>query len=108
MPLYNVHLFPVVQAKVQNVEAETPEAAVRKARDQYLELAEDWGWTLLSWDRDEEETGLTEVVAVPEFVYYQFDVVGDEEYLESAWFLDEAHREQVGASDWQTLPEEDQ
>jgi hypothetical protein len=68
---YNVHMYAVVRVRVNDVEADSPVEAIRKAEDS------------VNWydrfDRVDQEFA-------EEFAYHLVDVVGDEEYEQSQWF----------------------
>jgi hypothetical protein len=73
MPLYHVHLFPVVRIKISNVEAASHREAIEKA----LERFEPDCLTRLEDAQGE---------FAEEISHYLVDVAGDEEFRQSQWF----------------------
>ena len=73
---YDVHIFTIVRVKVSGLDAVTPTDAIAEAKETV-----DFGSLLAHPEFDWAE----------EHSHYLVDVVGDEEYEQTEWFLDADH-----------------
>lgn len=91
---YNVHIYPVFRFTLENVEAETPEEAIQKARA-HAEQARLLSATCYLVDTVDHR--IVEAHYAEDITSYVVDLVGDSEFKESTTFEDAVHVAGIGA-----------
>lgn len=83
MSKYNVHAFTVVRVKYEDIEADTPEAALKLVEDMAFEAFHE---TFKNQNLRRMPEGAIDVEFAEEFSHWLVDVVGDEDFEKSEWY----------------------